>query len=100
MGEHILTPAEIEALAAEALRRHGASDTQAAALAAGIAAAERDGIASHGLMYLPTYCEHLTCGKVVGAAAPVAYPRGAREPRGRCRGRASRMRRSISAARR
>jgi (2R)-3-sulfolactate dehydrogenase (NADP+) len=71
VGEHILTPAEIEALAAEALRRHGASDTQAAALAAGIAAAERDGIKSHGLMYLPIYCEHLTCGKVAGRAAPL-----------------------------
>ncbi len=71
MGEHILTPAEIEALAAEALRRHGASDAQAAALAAGIAAAERDGIKSHGLMYLPTYCEHLTCGKVAGRATPL-----------------------------
>ena len=26
---------------------------------------------SHGLMYLPTYCEHLDCGKVVGQALPV-----------------------------
>jgi (2R)-3-sulfolactate dehydrogenase (NADP+) len=43
---------------------------QAEALAAGIAAAERDGIKSHGLMYLPVYCEHLTCGKVLGGAEP------------------------------
>jgi (2R)-3-sulfolactate dehydrogenase (NADP+) len=68
--EHVLTPAEIRALAARALRRHGASDAQADSLAAGIAAAERDGIKSHGLMYLPTYCEHLGCGKVLGQAAP------------------------------
>jgi (2R)-3-sulfolactate dehydrogenase (NADP+) len=67
---HLLTLSEIRALAAKALRAHGASDRQAAALAAGIAAAERDGIKSHGLMYLPTYCEHLTCGKVIGMAAP------------------------------
>ncbi|WP_293428165.1 Ldh family oxidoreductase [Phreatobacter sp.] len=60
----------IEALAAEALIRHGASEAQARALAAGIAGAERDGIRSHGLMYLPVYCEHLTCGKVIGAAEP------------------------------
>jgi len=66
----VLSPAAIAWLAAQALRRHGASEAQAAALAAGISAAERDGIRSHGLMYLPTYCEHLTCGKVVGQAVP------------------------------
>lgn len=63
--------AEIEGLATEALARHRASEAQARALAAGIAGAERDGIRSHGLMYLPVYCEHLTCGKVIGAAEPV-----------------------------
>jgi (2R)-3-sulfolactate dehydrogenase (NADP+) len=66
-----LTPQRIEALADAALRKHGASELQARALAAGVAAAERDGLVSHGLMYLPTYCEHLTCGKVLGAAEPV-----------------------------
>ena len=66
-----VSPERIEALAHAALRKHGASEVQAAALAAGIAAAERDGQVSHGLMYLPIYCEHLTCGKVVGAAEPV-----------------------------
>jgi (2R)-3-sulfolactate dehydrogenase (NADP+) len=71
MNGQVMTPREIEALAAQALRRNGASDAQAASLAAAIAAAERDGIKSHGLMYLPTYCEHLTCGKVLGQAAPV-----------------------------
>ncbi|HXT07568.1 MAG TPA: Ldh family oxidoreductase [Roseiarcus sp.] len=66
-----LSPERIEALAHAALTRHGASQAQARALAAGVAAAERDGLVSHGLMYLPTYCEHLTCGKVIGAAEPV-----------------------------
>lgn len=65
-----LTQARIETLACTALMRHGASDEQARALAASIAAAERDGLKSHGLMYLPTYCEHLTCGKVLGLAEP------------------------------
>ena len=61
----------IKELVAAALQRHGASERQASALAAGVAAAERDGLKSHGLMYLPIYCEHLTCGKVIGAAEPV-----------------------------
>lgn len=63
--------AEIESLATSALRRAGAGEAAARSLAAGIAAAERDGIASHGLAYLPTYCEHLGCGKVVKTAVPV-----------------------------
>src|SRR6202789_3624503 len=71
MSAHILSIAEIAALAAQALRNHGASQSQAEALAAGIAAAECDGLRSHGLMYLPIYCEHLDCGKVVGQALPV-----------------------------
>jgi (2R)-3-sulfolactate dehydrogenase (NADP+) len=63
---------EIAQLAQRALALHGASARQAASLAAGIAAAERDGVSSHGLMYLPTYCEHLRCGKVDGQAVPTA----------------------------
>jgi (2R)-3-sulfolactate dehydrogenase (NADP+) len=62
---------EIESLAAHALTRAGARDASAASLAKAIAAAERDGIASHGLAYLATYCEHLGCGKVAGSAIPV-----------------------------
>ena len=65
-----LTPERIETLARRALVQHGASEAQARALAAGIAAAERDGLKSHGLMYLPIYCEHLACGKVLGGAEP------------------------------
>ncbi len=65
-----LSPDAITAAAVAALRAHGASAEQAIPLAAAIAAAERDGIRSHGLMYLPIYCEHLTCGKVIGTAVP------------------------------
>ncbi|HLW91396.1 MAG TPA: Ldh family oxidoreductase [Roseiarcus sp.] len=67
----VLALDRIEILARAALVRHGASERQAEALAAGVKAAERDGLKSHGLMYLPTYCEHLTCGKVLGHAQPV-----------------------------
>lgn len=67
----LLQLAEIERLAQAALLRAGASEPSAKSLAKAIAAAERDGIASHGLAYLATYCEHLRCGKVVGQAVPV-----------------------------
>jgi (2R)-3-sulfolactate dehydrogenase (NADP+) len=60
----------IEELARSALARAGASEVAAASLARAVAAAERDGIASHGLAYLPTYCEHLGCGKVLADAVP------------------------------
>lgn len=62
--------ADIEKLALSALKRAGASDIQAAPLARAIAAAEGDGLASHGLAYLATYCEHLQVGKVLGSAVP------------------------------
>jgi (2R)-3-sulfolactate dehydrogenase (NADP+) len=61
---------EIEDLARHALTKAGATQEAASSLAKAIAAAERDGIPSHGLAYLPTYCEHLACGKVVGSAVP------------------------------
>ena len=66
---------EIEALARRALLRAGASALQAEPLARAVAAAESEGLASHGLGYLATYCEHLGCGKVLGNAVPkVASP--------------------------
>ncbi|MFT4520407.1 MAG: (2R)-3-sulfolactate dehydrogenase (NADP+) [Halioglobus sp.] len=71
MTEQRMTLQEVEQLAADTLQACGASPTQAAALAVGVAAAERDGISSHGLVYVPIYCEHLQCGKVIGNAEPV-----------------------------
>lgn len=62
---------ELAELAETALRAHGASPAQAGPLARAIAAAERDGVRSHGLMYLPVYCSHLAVGKVIGTAEPV-----------------------------
>lgn len=71
-----MSAAEIEAFAGEMLQAAGARPENAAPLARAIAAAECDGIPSHGLMYLPTYVEHLRCGKVDGQAVPqVTRPR-------------------------
>lgn len=71
----VLQVDEIEALASRALMRAGASALQAGSLARAVAAAEAEGLASHGLGYLATYCEHLGCGKVIGHAIPkVAQP--------------------------
>jgi (2R)-3-sulfolactate dehydrogenase (NADP+) len=67
---HRLSLEAVEDLARSALVRAGAGGAAAASLARAIAAAERDGVASHGLAYLGAYCEHLGCGKVDGAAAP------------------------------
>lgn len=72
MATTVLALAEIETLALNALAAAGASSEAAVAVARAIAAAERDGIASHGLAYLPTYCQHLLCGKVNAAARPRA----------------------------
>lgn len=61
---------EVEALALARLQAAGASVAQARPVARSIRAAERDGVRSHGLMYLPIYAEHLACGKVDGQAVP------------------------------
>ncbi|MBL4916552.1 Ldh family oxidoreductase [Szabonella alba] len=61
---------EVEARALAVLRAAGASAAQAGPVARSIRAAERDGMRSHGLLYLPIYVEHLTCGKVDGQAEP------------------------------
>lgn len=60
----------VEALVLRQLQAAGASEAQAGPVARSIRAAERDGVRSHGLMYLPVYVEHLTCGKVDGRAVP------------------------------
>lgn len=67
---------EVALLAADQLRAAGATGAAAASVAGSIRQAERDGIRSHGLTYLPVYKEHLRCGKVDGNAVPrVALPR-------------------------
>ncbi len=66
----ILTLDEIEDLAYRALTAAGTSESNARPLAQATAATEADGIASHGLAYIPIYCEHVRCGKVDGQAQP------------------------------
>ena len=66
-----LTLAEIEALAFDALVAAGTMPENARSLAIATAQTEADGVASHGLAYIPIYCEHVQCGKVDGAARPV-----------------------------
>ena len=65
-----MTPDEIQDLAFRALVAAGTSEANALPLARATAATEADGIASHGLAYIPTYCEHVRCGKVDGQARP------------------------------
>lgn len=66
-----LSLAEIEDLSMNALMAAGTSKANARPLAMATAATEADGVASHGLAYIPIYCEHVGCGKVDGQAEPV-----------------------------
>lgn len=78
MTNMTLTLDQVEELALRVLLGAGANRQQAASVARSTRLAERDGIRSHGLMYVPIYAEHLRCGKVLGAAVPtVARPRPA-----------------------
>ena len=70
MTNQTLTLDEIQQLAEQALIGAGASPENAAAVARSTVLAERDGIRSHGLMYVPIYAEHVICGKVDGQANP------------------------------
>ena len=71
MADRHMTLDEVEALAKAALRAAGAQESAAAAVARSTRLAERDGIRSHGLLYIPIYAEHLRCGKVDASAVPV-----------------------------
>ena len=71
MQTRILTLEEIEELAMRALVAAGTTAENARPLAIATAATEADGVASHGLAYIPIYCEHVQCGKVDGRAVPV-----------------------------
>ena len=62
----VLTLDEVDELARRMLVASGASALQAGATARSIRDAEAEGIRTVGLSYLPTYCEHVRCGKVRG----------------------------------
>ncbi|MEM7320946.1 MAG: Ldh family oxidoreductase [Pseudomonadota bacterium] len=66
-----LSLSEIEDLSFRALVAAGTTSENARPLAVATAATEADGVASHGLAYIPIYCEHVQCGKVDGQAKPI-----------------------------
>ncbi|HEX4768042.1 MAG TPA: Ldh family oxidoreductase [Lichenihabitans sp.] len=65
-----LSRAEIVADTQRALVASGALPENARPVAEATAAAEFSGMPSHGLLYVPIYCEHLAVGKVDGRAVP------------------------------
>lgn len=65
-----LSITDLTQLAADALRRAGASGEMATATAAALVAAEAQGLASHGLSRIPQYAGHLRVGRVNGDAKP------------------------------
>jgi (2R)-3-sulfolactate dehydrogenase (NADP+) len=71
-----LTLDEIARLSRSALEAAGTTPDNADPLARATAETEALGVASHGLAYIPIYCEHVRCGKVDGTAVPaVERPR-------------------------
>ena len=70
MSESTLSLQAVGELAQAALEAAGASKVNAASVARSTVLAERDGIRSHGLMYVPIYAEHVRCGKVNGLSNP------------------------------
>lgn len=78
MSDVVLSLDEVEDLSYRMLVASGASDLQARPTARSMRDAEAEGIRTVGLTYLPTYCDHLICGKVIGDAVPeVSLPRPA-----------------------
>lgn len=61
---------EVIAMAANALRAHGASESMARSAAKCLAAADAQGLGTHGVMRVPSYCGHLETGRANGAAVP------------------------------
>lgn len=66
----VLSVAELTALAADALRASGASESMARATAMYLVAADAQGLGTHGVSRVPTYCGHLKSGRANGAAVP------------------------------
>ncbi|MDW5317063.1 Ldh family oxidoreductase [Rhizobium sp. PL01] len=70
MTELTMTLSAVEDLCLKTLVAAGASMDNARSVARSTMLAERDGIRSHGLLYVPIYADHLRCGKVDGKAVP------------------------------
>lgn len=67
-----LSLGEVEDLTFRALTASGTSESNARSVTASVVASEAEGIHSHGLARLPTYCEHVRCGKIDGRAEATA----------------------------
>src|SRR5688572_3286882 len=66
----VLSMSDLTALAASALRASGASVTMARVTAKYLVAADAQGLATHGVARVPTYCAHLIAGRARGDAVP------------------------------
>ncbi len=66
-----LSLSDVEALTRRVLTACGVDTRNEPAITASVVAAEAEGIHSHGLARLPTYCEHAKVGKIDGKARPV-----------------------------
>jgi len=65
-----LSIAALTALATDALRASGASATSAQITAKYLVAADAQGLGTHGVARVPTYCDHLKSGRALGKAQP------------------------------
>ena len=65
-----ISPADLERIMTAALSQSGANPAMAQATARALAAAECEGIASHGASRIPQYCGHLRNGRANGNAIP------------------------------
>src|SRR3954468_13194010 len=66
----ILSIDALTTLAAEALRKQGAVDAAARTTAKYLVAADAQGLGTHGVARVPTYCGHLKAGRARGDAVP------------------------------
>lgn len=62
--------ADLTALVASALRASGGSNSQAAAAAKYLVAADAQGLETHGVARVPLYCAHVRTGRANGKAVP------------------------------
>jgi (2R)-3-sulfolactate dehydrogenase (NADP+) len=65
-----VTIADLKQLAASALQANGANERMAATAAKYLVAADQQGLETHGVARVPTYCGHLRTGRARGDAVP------------------------------
>lgn len=65
-----ITLSDVETITYAALRASNTADGNARCMARSIAAAEGEGVRSHGLLRVPAYCEQAASGKIDGNAVP------------------------------